>query len=657
MSLSIPRRSPLLASALLLCGTAVAGDGAAVGDLSLKELLDLEVFSAASLLPTQYKKAPGTVYSFDRDDFARLGVRRLEELLRFVPGFQLNQYRKRDNAIWARGALDRSNDKLVLLVDGIQTRQLYYNHFALGDNLPLERVERVEIILGPASSLYGANAFGGIISVTTRGFEQERRLELTGEVASNDRYKATGRYSDPKMQLFAGRLSQDAPFDEDRLSFIGGKTLQPLDEDYTDLAVRLRPLEGLTLSLDYQDNELPFLFIPATQDAYIDQKPLAMAVQYERGVPETGRVEAKAYYQRDRITEYEIEQKSRRLAYKEQQDGETAGASLTGFKQFGDHTLTFGGSWQYDHATAMDFVRYWDYKRGFYPAPLSGDLLSDSEVTNNDLALFAQEVWSLDPKLTLTLGGRFDDFEAFGSYSNYRGALVYTPTEAQVVKLLYGTGIRTPTYREYLKVLESDFVPPTLEPEHIDSLELGYSYQWERANLGVTLFRNDFERYIREVPTPDGEDEYFANSDLPWRMSGVEMVVEIQPTPNLSMQLGGAWLDAEIEKMGDLPYVAEWSGSFNLDYRYRPDHRAGISLQYGGPRQDTNDYAADDPDGYLRVNLHASGKLSRTLSYAEGVNNLFDERVYDPAGDFGDRYNTEEGVREIWARIEMAVEL
>ena len=485
-----------------------------LSEMSLKQLMDLEVFNAASLLPTQHKKAPGTVYSFDRSDFQRFGVRRLEELLRFVPGFQLNQYRKHDNTIWARGALDRANDKLVLLVDGIQSRHLYYNHFALGDNLPLERVERVEVIVGPASSLYGANAFGGIISVTTRAFAAGRRLEVSAEGGSNDRIKATAWYSDPKMQLFASRLDQEAPFREDRRSFIGGATLQPLEEDYADLSLRLRPLEGLTLGLDYQENDLPFLFIPKTQDSFIQQRPLRLSLGYEQGAPEEGRIEARLYYTRDRLIEYEIEQKSRQLAYQEDQNGEMAGASLSGSRRFGDHTLTLGGAWQYEKAGDMDFVRHWYYKSGFLAAPQYGELLSHPGVENNNLALFAQDVWALDRDLTLTLGGRFDDYDAFGEHFNYRAALIYTPSEAQVVKLLYGTAIRTPTFREYLKVLEgTDFVPPTPDPERIESLELGYSYQWEQANVGVTLFRNHFEDYLHETPTPDDADEQIALVD------------------------------------------------------------------------------------------------------------------------------------------------
>ena len=205
--------------------------GEAFSEMSLDELMSLDVFSAASRLPTKHSQAAGTVYSFERKDFARMGVRRVDDLFQFVPGMQLNQYRKRHRSIWSRGLLDRYNDKLILMVDGVQMRHLYYGHFSLGDNFPLEKIEKVEIIQGPASSLYGANAFGGIISITTRKFAdgEDSDVELSAEVGNHERKKVTALASGSKVQIFGSHLTQDAPFREERKSFIGGQTLQPLD--------------------------------------------------------------------------------------------------------------------------------------------------------------------------------------------------------------------------------------------------------------------------------------------------------------------------------------------------------------------------------------------------------------------------------------------
>lgn len=641
------------------CGhTAQESGNNSYANMSLKELMDLEVFSAASLLPTEQAKAPGTVYSFHRKDFVRLGVRRLDDLLAYVPGFQLSQYRKRHRSIWARGQIDRYNDKLVLLVDGVRRQHVYYGHFSLGDNFPLEKIEKIEIILGPASSLYGANAFGGIISVTTRDFAAKPRIEASAEGGSNARGKGTLLYNSSRFQAFGSYLEQDAPFREDRQSFIGGDTLQPLDEDYANLFVKTSPFDGFTLSLDYYRNNTPFLFIPDTQNAFIEEDSLTLTTLYEAGDLEQGKIQASFYYTWDYAREYEIEQQTHTLGYQENQDAINAGATVTGFKRLlDDHVLALGFNWMRSEAVDMNFVRRFHYSQGFLASPESGSLLNDPTVSNDDYAFFLQEVWSINSQFDLTLGIRYDSFEQFGDHLNYRGALVYKPDDHQSLKLLYGTGIRTPTFREYLKVLENtDFVAPIPTPERIKSLEFSYQYQWERANFSLTLFQNKVDNYIHEIPTPGGADEYFANSESPWRLRGVETLVQFQPLTNLDLRLSAAYLHAKDSNNGKLPYLATWSGSFTANYNYLQDHRLGFSLFYNSNRPDSNDFRDDNPDAFLLTNVFASGSLIHNFSYSIGVDNLFDVRVFDPAGDFGNQYNTERSDREVWGRIKWSFE-
>ncbi|GAA0695427.1 TonB-dependent receptor [Marinobacterium maritimum] len=626
-------------------------DEADFTSLSLKELVSLEVFTSASLLPTQTSKAPGTAYTFSRKEFDQFGVRTLDDLMAFIPGLQLNQYRKRHRSIWARGLLDRYNDKMVLMVDGVRMRSLYYGHFSLGDNLPLENIEKVEVILGPASSLYGANAFGGLISITTRAFSATPEYTLTGELADHQRRKGTLSYNSPAFQAFASYTEQDAPFSSDRQSFIGTDVLQPLDEDFSNIMLKGQPMPGLTLSLNYSDNSTPFLFIPSSQDAFVDEQLLTVAANYEQGTLDTGRLESTLYFQRDRIKEYEIEQNSRALGYIEHQNATKAGASLTGLKRYGDHTLAAGVSWQHEQADATDFKRFFHYRDGFLDPARTGNLLSQPGITNNDYALFAQDVWDISPELNLTLGGRYDDFDQFGGYFNYRAALVFTPDTRQTLKAQYGTAIRTPTLREYLKVMEgTSFVPPVADAEEIRSLELGYAYQWDEANLSLNLFRSQLDNFILETPTPDVADEYFSNRDERCTMYGAEALFNTRLSDRLNLRLGLAYLQADTTH-GELPYLATWSSSLKLDYRYRPEHGLGLSLLHNSSRDDTNSFIEDNADGFVVTNLYAFGQINPGLSYTAGIDNLFDEQVFDPAADFGTQYNNERSERVIWLRL------
>jgi outer membrane receptor for ferrienterochelin and colicin len=622
-------------------------------DMSLKELMALDTFEAASLIPTQISKAPGTVYSFSRDDFSRYGARRVDELLQFIPGMQLNQYRKRHQSVWARGMLDRYNDKMVLMVDGVRLRHLYYGHFSLGDNFPLEKIEKVEVIMGPASSLYGANAFAGIISITTRNFSEGNEFEASLEVGNNDRAKATGLYNSDNFQIFASHVGQDAPFDKDRKSFIGQDALQPLAEHYSNVFIKASPFNGLTVFADFYESETPFVFIPSTQDAFVEQQMLNLAMSYDFGDTEHGRFETDVYYTSDNGREYELEQATQSLGYQENQDATMSGFNINYLKQFGDHVVALGGAITKESAENFEYTRLFSFSRGFSPTVQTGNLLSIPDIDNTDRALFLQDVWTVNDALQLTFGARYDDFERFGEHINYRGALVYTPSVHQTFKLLYGTAIRTPSFREYLKVSESlSFITPVPEPEKIKSVEISYLYQWENTNISLSAYHNEIDGYIIEFPTPDGVDEFFNNVNTVVDLNGIESVVNFQPTDKLNFRLTAAYLEAATDLTDTIPYLATLSASFNTDYNYYSDHLIGFSVVYNDERDDLNDVKEDNAESFFMAKVFGSGSLTNSLGYAFGIDNLFNEEIFDPAADYGRQYNTIKAEREIWVGLQ-----
>ncbi len=643
-------------TSLLLCAPLAGASGIEserLAEMSLEQLLNVEVFTAASLIPTQVTKAPGTVYSFSQRDFQRFGVRRLEDLLQFVPGMQINQSRKRHKIVWSRGLLQRQNNKMVLLVDGVRQQHLYYGHFSLGDDLPLERIEKVEVILGAASSVHGANAFSGLISVTTKDFSSDPKLSLSLEAGDNDRTKVTGQYTHQRVQLFASHLSQDAPFDEHRTSFIGQPTEQPLGEVYTSLQVKFKPIDGLTFMLDHRRQETPFLYIPQTQDAFVESEFTSVAASYQWGNLDDGLLEALAFYQWDDGKEYELEQQTRIEGYTEYQDAVIGGISLNGFKRVADHTLALGVSFHHEKAKNTSYRRSFSFSQGFLSDPEVGDLLSNPDVNNNDYALFLQDVWSINDDFELTVGIRYDDFSRFDDYFNYRAALVYTPAQYHVWKFLYGTAIRTPNFREYLKVLEgTDFDAPVPDAESLKSFEIGYSYTRARWNFSSTVYLNEYEDSIQERPTPDGLDEYFDNADGCLKAHGIEAQLNYRHETGWDLSATLSYVDSSLDEHGDLPYVASWMASSMLGYQWQQGHRLGLALVYNDSRPDINSYSQDRAESFVLVNLFASGRLTETVSYEAGIDNVFDDQNYDPAADFGGQFNPEKSRREVWLKLQ-----
>jgi outer membrane receptor protein involved in Fe transport len=165
-------------------------------DLSLEELANMEVYSASKHMQ-RTSDAPSSVTVITRDEIQKYGYRTLADILSSVRGFY-NSYDRADRFVGVRG-IERPGDynsHLLLLVDGHRLNDNVYDMALLGQEFPidLDLVERVEIIRGPSSSLYGSNAFLAVINVVTRKPQQLRGFEVTFEPSSFGSYQGLGSY-------------------------------------------------------------------------------------------------------------------------------------------------------------------------------------------------------------------------------------------------------------------------------------------------------------------------------------------------------------------------------------------------------------------------------------------------------------------------------
>jgi len=135
------------------------------------------------------REAPATVVVVTGDEIERRGYLDLEQLLHDLPGFDVN----RTNGdiyshIYQRGYYDAYNSRLLLLVDGVEQNDLTQGTQYLSRQYPLTNIDRVEVVYGPASTMYGANAYTGVISVITRDapaiVSENKRFGLVGHVTA-----------------------------------------------------------------------------------------------------------------------------------------------------------------------------------------------------------------------------------------------------------------------------------------------------------------------------------------------------------------------------------------------------------------------------------------------------------------------------------------
>ncbi len=185
---------------------AESGDEAQ-GDLTslpLEDLMNLEVTSV-SKKPQRLSQAASAVYVITREDIRRSGMTSIADVLRMVPGLDVAQSDSRHWAISARGFNDAYSDKLLVMVDG---RSVYMpiSRGVLWDmqDLPLENIERIEVIRGPGGTIWGANAVNGVINIITMRAQDTPGPAASVSVGSDGTGPLTVRYG--------GALSDGAHF-------------------------------------------------------------------------------------------------------------------------------------------------------------------------------------------------------------------------------------------------------------------------------------------------------------------------------------------------------------------------------------------------------------------------------------------------------------
>jgi iron complex outermembrane receptor protein len=163
-------------------------------DLDIEELARIRVSSASRRLEPA-ARATAAVFVISRDDIRRSGASTLPQALRLAPGLQVARVTGRDWSITSRGFAEQSPNKLLVLVDGRAVYSpLFAGVFWDVQDLPLEDVERIEVILGPGATLWGSNAVNGVINVITRS-AMDTRGGLVGLRAGTAQHvTATARY-------------------------------------------------------------------------------------------------------------------------------------------------------------------------------------------------------------------------------------------------------------------------------------------------------------------------------------------------------------------------------------------------------------------------------------------------------------------------------
>lgn len=577
--------------------------------------------------PQPLRRAPSSVDVLTYDDLAKLGTKSLSDALRSLPGLAVTRISATETNIAARGMNDESSASqgIMGLLDGRQT----YNEFlgaVLWETLPvhLQDIERVEVLRGPASFLYGPNALHGLVNISTRSplsYEADRVFlhASAGSYASNlESLIYVRRQGDTalKVKLVRDDIDQFEGRDNTRDKvFVEGRLETDLDGHRFDLSAGVGRQKADVLIA-------PFGLVPEENFENRIEEGFLRALYAWEGL----RVQIS-------WTRFLSESSPREQVYSPfaiasdaaDVDVQYAFAPISG------HTLTAGVGYRRASFDTQDV----DISLGRHATGVAW--------------IFVQDEFEPADGLWITGGLRLDDHSQAGSSLSPRLAVVWDVAPGHTLRTSAGVGYRNPSLREIwldLPVAVPNPVPPPssftvnivgnrdLEAEKLRSLEAAYSGETGPLRVGATLFYNLMDRLIHFVgvaPENNGKEE----------TSGGELEADILLSPNFLL-------------FGNYTYVVRRDRDSGKSNRGAPRNAGNAGLRcttsegWAGILWVTATDAVqfEDPDGhrlpgragaYALLNARVSYSFSlheaKGTAFVQGVNILDHDHREHPQGE------------------------
>ena len=540
-----------------------------------------------------------TVRVIDGADIKALGFNHALDVLANAPGVTINQNGSYGGSatVRIRGA---SSDQTLVLVDGVAVNDASSPgggfNFA---RLDTENIERIEVLSGPQSTLWGTDAIGGVVSITTRRPDEGLRGDVFGHAGSFGTFRG------------GASISNGGDAGDFRLSATQLKT------------------DGISKADEHNGNE--------EQDRF---DSLTLSAQGGLNLPDGARIDGSVQWN-DTSSEFdsfvfgaqgnvgdgdEISNTTELSAHLSLTasllDGRLDNLLLVGRSEI-DRRNFSAGSPSFDAQGERSVFRY----QGTLTIDTRNTLAfgaereeSTANVNRSSLnGLFA--LYELRPVRSLTLSGgvRSDDHERFGSETTGRFAAAYQPTPSLTLRGSWGQGFKAPT------IFQSTFfccgavaANEALKPERSDGVDIGVEWRLSggRGHVGVTLFAQDTEDLI----------------DFSFAVGGYENISEVE---SRGVEVSAGWnLTGTLSLSADYAYIKASEGD-GTALRRLPEHSADLVFGFdpSGPfsgsvllRYNGSEPISDrsELDAWTRIDINARYDLSDSFELFGRIENLFD---------------------------------
>jgi iron complex outermembrane receptor protein len=623
---------------ILLFKPVICGETAKTEDEeALKKLLEIKVSTAAKYDQT-VSEAPASVTIITSEDIQRFGYRTLDEIFMRVRGFYLSNDRNY-SYVGIRGFSRPSdyNNRVLILLNGATATDNIWGSSSIGNEfgLDIDAIERIEIVRGPGSALYGTNAMLTVINIITKQGKTVDGLKLTLQ---------TGSFGKVQGGIRLGKELKNGPdlFVSAHIADIKGQDLyfeefaDPETNNGTAEGLDWEKYHGIFASLKYKNFSFQGLVssrqkgVPtASYDtAFNDDRNKTLdtrnffEIKYNGNISYNKNFMLRGYYQYiryygaypyddpDYTTLWEEESKEMWFGFETQLRWDIRP----------DNRLIVGA--EYRNHYHVSYLFWNEFETEF-----------DDDFPFHDYSLYIQDEYQVLKNLSLMLGLRYDKYSDRGAASlTPRAALIYNPFSAATLKLLYGHAYRAPNiYETYYEAENEAKANPLIKREKINTFEMVVEQHFNKQVFGIlSLYNFQMRGLIEQVIDPSDELLQFQNLE---KVKGIGVEAELNVKLNNGLD---GYLNYNLQRTRNVIRGEKITNSpshilkLGLSVPVLKHFFAAIETFYESGRITLG---GNRTNSFLLTNFHLfSRKLFNIFKISLQIRNLFDVEYRTPAG-------------------------
>ncbi len=639
----------LFLSGLFACQVSAfeASSSSDIFNLSLEELLKLQISTSAKS-QQNLLDASNTISVITSEEIAHSAAQNLFELLATLPGISVDLEHRNVPDIDVRGL--RRTPLLYLLNgqpltggisgDAKNTALIY---------LPLDNIERIEVVRGVGASLYGANALVGIVNIKTIQPQEKGKNQVT----IKSQFEGSGRVNNTfnayinktindniKFNLNANVASHDGMERRVEADADGKSGIAENGIDAIDIQSSLI-VDDYQFYLRYNDFDRDD-FLGVTD--YLSNQGYEEATQYfaninwQKTVSPNVQVNATAYYEHKKVDWFWVFfpassglTKKGQPFYPWRNDGLKSSTRWNESKLGSDFYINYQGVESHNLVLGMSAEQQKSFDIAHF-ANHNPDYLDNFQnvsttfnwsqpKTRKEMALYLQDSWQLSDSVNMTYGARYDSYNDFGDTFNPRVSLIYDLNDKHKIKFIYGTAFRAPDFGDMYAInLFGTNGNPNIKPESLDSFELVWSGHLNTHLLiQGALFSNRITDLIVSGTTATNRGQSKAK--------GAEFDVNYQFNDALSINANYTFVDST-SNGHEFSNVAKHRGNFTT--RYQVNDSAHFYLNGYFQSSSRNRAGINNPGYGVWHVKYSVYDLLPDLDFNITLNNLLDKKYRFP---------------------------